>query len=97
MHPEQRRAEDSCLKHQLNSQDVGVVAVPDVSVRDIEKAEVRDDASVAGRAVTESQDKQTSDGNGVLETVHPESDNSSVTAFEGIDEKDDFPEGGLRG
>lgn len=93
MQPEsQIFAEDSCLKYQFDSQHVGV----DGEVHDVEKAEVKDDdVSVADKTVIETDGKE--NGGAGLKSVAPESDGSSVTAIDGIDEKDDFPEGGLKG
>lgn len=99
MQPEtQIFAEDSCLKYQFESQNVGG-EVHDASVRDVEKAEVKDhDASITGRTVVGTHGKE--NGDGVLGSVHPDSDSSSVTAIDGVDgiiKEDDFPEGGLKG
>jgi hypothetical protein len=90
-------AEVSCLKKlQTEAQHDAVTAVPDPSAAsDAEKGQVKADGdTITSQMVVGNQQVQTDGEKGVLAQNHPDSDSSSVTAY---DEKDDFPEGGLKG
>ncbi|TVY21299.1 putative transporter MCH4 [Lachnellula arida] len=83
-------AEDSCsIKHQSQNDGVG-----DPKTRDVEKGDVVGDQSPA--AVAETQNSSSPSGEkGIFNpALAPESDAVTLT---GLDDKDDFPEGGLKG
>lgn len=79
-------AEDSCsIKY--HPQNDGI---DDPKTRDVEKGDVAGDESPA--AVAETQNSSSPSGEKGI--FNPESDNVTLT---GLDDKDDFPEGGLKG
>ncbi len=91
-------AEVSCLKKlQFDSQNDGVITVgePSCNEADVEKAEIKaKDVTTSGLPVFESPNDQVPDEKGIIEQRHQsDSDGSSFTTS---DEKDDFPEGGLK-
>jgi hypothetical protein len=91
-------AEVSCLKKlQFNSQNDSVITVgePSFDEADIEKGEVKaKDVTTSGLPVLGSPNNQVSNKKGIIEQKHQSgSDGSYVTT---PDEKDDFPEGGLK-
>ncbi len=86
-------AEARCLKkhHSIENE----FASGNLHSRDVEKAEVTaTDAPATGPPLAGTIPNLPSGPNGIFEqSSPPDSDNLSVTS----DEKDDFPEGGLRG
>lgn len=84
-------AEASCLKKHQPSQNEFPAANP--PLQDVEKTEVNDaGVSITGLPVIESNSTPAPNKGIFEENNEPESDNSSDTD----EEKDDFPEGGLR-
>jgi hypothetical protein len=84
-------AEDSCFI-KYHSQDAS--AVNSTEDRDVEKGGVKDVGSPGIEPLT-SQPTLDPNGKGIFDSNHtPESAGSTVN---GEDDKDDFPEGGLRG
>lgn len=86
-------AEDSSfIKYQYNDVDV-----TNVQSHDVEKGGVKEETAspVAGKPVTETQSTSTTaNEKGLFDENHtPQSDNCSLT---GLEEKDNFPEGGLK-
>jgi hypothetical protein len=87
-------AEDSCLKN--HSRVNHVPKSVSSETRDVEKAAIRPENTSTAEAavVVETQHNSNLNGKGILENKNePDPDNSSLSADE---EKDAFPEGGLR-
>jgi hypothetical protein len=81
-------AEDSCLKNHTNNQVS--INVPDY---DVEKTPIKPSSQIANGFALKTQCPSDEDGKGVFrQRAATDSDASSLT-----EEKDDFPEGGLRG
>ena len=87
-------AEASCLKKYQPSQNESSSVNPNPPLKDAEKAEVNNvEASVTVPTVVEVKTNPALNDKGIFEQSNgPEPDNSSDTD----EEKDDFPEGGLR-
>ncbi|KAG0652578.1 Riboflavin transporter MCH5 [Hyphodiscus hymeniophilus] len=85
-------AEETCLNHQTQHADAS--SSPKVASPDLE-AGVKSPRSIAESPVIDNRTTPSEKEKGLVDqTLGPESDNSNLTAY---DDKDDFPEGGLKG